>query len=202
MTIQSVAIVTRIAPAEEPLSSAMADRMLRIFPAGLPLPQLYLTMARNEPLFCHLIDIGLIGQTGLLDRRVLAKDLREAVILRTCVALGNDYEFNLHVQTISERMGLSRAKIDDVRAVVPSPTLWPEPMLAALKLVDAAIPPRKVDDVTYEEARRHFDEATLIEIVQIVGLYVGVAMLVGLARPQFDRYRPGSPELTGKGGGQ
>jgi 4-carboxymuconolactone decarboxylase len=180
----------------------MADRMAQIFPAGLPLPQLYRTMARNEPLFTHLIDIGLIGQTGLLDRRVLAKDLREAVILRTCVALGNDYEFNLHVQTISERMGLSRAQIDDVRAAAPSPALWPEPMCAALHLVDAAIPPRKVDDVTYAEARRHFDEATLIEIVQIVGLYTGVAMLVGLARPQFDRYRPGGPELTSKGSGQ
>ena len=28
------------------------------------------------------------------------------------------------------------------------------------------------------------------------GLYTGVAMLVGLARPAFDRYRPGPPMLA------
>ena len=51
------------------------------------------------------IDSGWLGPTGLLDRRVLPARLRELLILRTCVAAGNDYEWQLHVNTISARMG-------------------------------------------------------------------------------------------------
>jgi alkylhydroperoxidase family enzyme len=173
----------------------MAERMARIFPVELPLPQLYRTMARNEALFARLVDMGLIGPTGLLDRRTLPKALRETIVLRTCVAARNDYEFNLHVQTISERMGLDLEQIDDIRADVPSPALWSARARAAMRLVDGLVARIEVDDETFELARMHFDEPTLIEIVQIVGLYTGVAMQVALMRPRFDHYRPG-PAVT------
>jgi hypothetical protein len=42
----------------------------------------------------------------------------------------------------------------------------------------------------------HFDEATLIEITHLVGLYTGVAMMVALAKPNFDRYRGQEPVLA------
>ncbi|MBI3368419.1 MAG: hypothetical protein HY021_08245, partial [Burkholderiales bacterium] len=106
------------------------------------------------------------------------------------------YEFNLHVQTISERMGLSMAQIDDIRADTPSAALWSPSLLAACALVDALVATRAVPDDVYAVARAHFDEATLIEITQLTGLYTGVAMLVGLIRPAFDRYRPGPPIMA------
>ena len=153
-------------------------------------------MARNEPLFAQVVDMGLIGPTGLLDRQSLPKTLRETIILRTCVAARNDYEFNLHVQTISERMGLTARQIDDIRRPEPTPDLWPKDHFAALALVDGLVRHIEVRDEVFAGARAHFDEPTLIEITQIVGLYTGVAMLVALARPRFDRYRPGPPILA------
>lgn len=59
---------------------------------------------------------------------------------------------------------------------------------AAILLVDAVVG-RAVDDDTYALARAHFSEDLLIEITQLAGLYVGVAMLVALIRPQPDNYR-------------
>lgn len=179
---------TRILPVPEPLQQPLAGHMAKLLPPGMPAPQLFLSVARNAGLFGFLVDSGLIGPTGLLDRRVLPKDLRETVILRTCVATDNDYEFNLHVQTISARMGLNTAQIADVRATLPSQEHWPASLLAAMQLVDAVVH-RTVDDDTYALARAHFSEELLIEITQLAGLYVGVAMLVALIRPQPDNYR-------------
>lgn len=182
----------RIAPAEQPLSPAAAAAMARLVPAGMAPPRLFLTVARNEGLFRFLVDSGLVGPTGLLDRQVLPRALRECVILRTCAATGCAYEFNLHVQTIAARMGLSQAQIADVRSAQPDPQLWTPQQLAALRLVDAAVR-RDIDDGTLAACRAHFDDAMLIELVQLAGLYVGVAMLVELARPALDCYRPAEP---------
>ena len=186
----------RIAPLADPLPAAVADRLARLLPPGTPAPQLFLTVARNEGMFAQMVDSGWLGPTGLWDRRVLPKALREAVILRTCVACRNDYEFNLHVQTISARMGLTPAQIDDIRASEPAAALWNEAQRAVLQMVDALVARRELDDAKYALVRQHHDEATLIEITQLVGLYVGVAMLVGLIRPAFDRYRDGPPMLA------
>ncbi|HYW56551.1 MAG TPA: carboxymuconolactone decarboxylase family protein [Polaromonas sp.] len=177
----------RIRPLTEPLEGAVARHMAKLLPPGMPAPNLFLSVARNTGLFGFLVDSGLIGPTGLLDRRVLPKNLRETIILRTCVATGNDYEFTLHVQTISARMGLSQAQINDVRAAQPSDALWSPALLAAMALVDALVR-RQVSDNEFALARAHFDEETLIEITQLAGLYVGVAMLVTLIRPQVDTY--------------
>lgn len=183
----------RIAPAAAPLAPTVAAGLARLLPPGMPAPQLFLTVARNEGLFTFLVDSGLLGPTGLLDRKVLAPALRECVILRVCVAARCDYEFNLHVQTISERMGLSKAQIDDVRLARPTASLWSAQQLAAMRLVDDLVPGLFVYDETFAACREVFDEATLIELTQLVGLYTGVTMLAALSRPAFDRYRPGDP---------
>jgi len=186
----------RISPLAEPLPAAVAERLARLLPPGMPAPQLFLSVANNTGLFAHLVDSGWLGPTGLLDRRVLPKPLREAVILRCCVAAGNDYEFNLHVQTISEAMGLKPAQIDDLRRAEPSPALWSPELIAALRLVDGLVKRHAVDDTTFAAARAHFDEPTLIELTQLTGLYLGVALMVALVRPRFDRYRDGPPSTT------
>ena len=183
----------RIAPLADPLPPAVAAGLARLLPPGMTAPNLFLTVARNEGMFVQMVDSGLLGPTGLWDRRVLSKALREAVILRTCVACRNDYEFNLHVQTISARMGLSEVQIDDIRRPAPDAALWTEPERAMLAMVDALVARRGLDDAEFARVRVHHDDATLIEVTQLVGLYVGVAMLVGLIRPDFDRYRDGPP---------
>jgi 4-carboxymuconolactone decarboxylase len=182
----------RIAPAQVPYTPAVQAAMGQLLRPGMPAPQVFATVARNEGLFAFLVDSGLLGPTGLLDRGMLERPLRECVILRTCVAARNDYEFNLHVQTISRRMGLSDAQIDDVRRPAPVATLWNAQQMAAMRLVDALVALR-VDDDVFAQARSEFDEPMLIELTQLVGLYVGVAMQVALARPSYDRYQPGPP---------
>ena len=179
----------RIAPQALPLPPDIAERMNRLLPPGFPPPQIFLTVARHAELFKEMVDSGLLGPTGLADRKRLAPALREAVILRTCTAARCDYEFNLHEQTISRHMGLSEAQIVDLRQATPDAALWTPELLTVLKLVDGLVKRLDVDDTTWADLRRHFDEAALIEITQLVGHYTGVAMLAALARPDLDWYR-------------
>jgi 4-carboxymuconolactone decarboxylase len=195
----------RIEPVVPPYSDALQQRFARLMPPDMTPPAIFRAVARNEGLFMHMVDSGLLGPTGLLDRRVLPPRLRELLILRTCVAAGNDYEWDLHVDTISARMGLTEAQIADTRTMRPDDTtwspdersaielvdapLWSDAERAAIALADALVQRVDVDDALYARLRRHYDEATLIEMTQLVGLYTGVAMLVALARPERDAYR-------------
>lgn len=180
--------MARIDPVRAPFAPALQQRFDRLVPPGTMPPAIFRAVARNEGLFSQLVDSGLLGPTGLLDRRTLPKRLRELLILRTCVAARNDYEWKLHVGTISARMGLSEAQIRDTRSEDPDARLWTGAELAALRLADALVQRLEVDERLYGELVRHHDEATLIEMTQLVGLYTGVAMLVALARPEDDRF--------------
>jgi alkylhydroperoxidase family enzyme len=184
----------RIAPHPLPLPPELAERMDRLLPPGFPPPQIFLTVARHGELFKEMVDSGLLGATGLADRKRLPPDLREAVILRTCVMARCDYEFNLHEQTISRRMGLSDAQIADLRQATLDGALWSPALRPVLELVDGLVGRLDVDDATWAALREHFDESALLEITQLVGHYTGVAMLAALARPALDRYRRATPE--------
>lgn len=179
----------RIAPLPEPLDEPLASHMAKLVPKGMPAPQLFLSVARNSDMFAYLVESGLIGPTGLFDRHTLARDLRETIILRTCVAARNDYEYSLHVQTISARMGLSDAQINDIRSPTLSKLLWSPRLLAAAALVDALVATLSVPDALVAQVRLQFSDEELIAITHLTGLYTGVAMLVGLIRPRFDQYR-------------
>lgn len=185
--------VNRIAPVTAPYSAALADRFAKLLPPGTTPPVLFRAVARNEALFNHMVDTGLLGPTGLLDRRALPTALREALILRTCVAWKNHYEWQLHVGTIARRMGLSDAQIADTRRAKPDPALWPAQTFVLFELVDALVQRHAVDDALFAKLREVADEALLIEITQLVGLYSSVGMLCALIQPEADAYGAALP---------
>ena len=104
------------------------------------------------------------------------------------VIVPNDYEWQLHVGTISARMGLSPEQIADTRSAEPAADLWSEGQRAALALADALVHERRVDDALFARSRACFDDVQLIELTQVIGLYTGVAMMVALVQPELDAY--------------
>lgn len=187
--------MTRIVPVSAPYSEALQQRFDRVVPRGATPPAIYRAIARNESMFCHIVDTQLLGPTGLFDRGVLPPRLRELLILRTCVAARNDYEWHLHVDsTLSARMGLSDAEIADTRNQHPDVVLWTQSECAAMALADMLVSRLDLDDDLYTQLNELFGEATLIEMTQIIGLYTLVAMQVALARPALDNYRAATPE--------
>lgn len=152
-------------------------------------PAIYRIIARNESLFTDLVDSGVLGSTGLFDRGVLSPRLRELLILRTCLAANNDYEWNLHVDIkLSALMGLSDAEIADTRSDRLDSDLWTPAERVAAELADALVQHIEVDDDLFARLRMHFDEATLLEMTQLIGWYTIAAMQAALARPERDRF--------------
>ena len=183
------AIEPRIQPVDIKLEEPLKSKMAEIFPAEMPSPALYRTIARNESLFIEMIDAKLIGPTGLLDRKKFPPKVRELLILRTCALTRNEYEFNLHVQTISEAMGLSKEQIDDLKSENLTEHIWCESEISLIHLVDGLVKDIEVKQIVFENALKHFDESELIELALLVGLYTSVAMVVALAKPKLDKYR-------------
>lgn len=178
----------RIRPIDVRLQEPMKTKMAKIFPADMPSPNLYRGVARNESLFIDMIDMGFITPTGLMDRRTIPPRIRELLILRTCVQAGNDYEFNLHVQTISEKMGLGKLEIEDLKNPEIGRELWPAAEAALIAMADELVKNISLSEELFIRLSNHFSEAELIEMVQLVGLYTTVAMMVDLIRPELDPY--------------
>ena len=178
----------RIKPIDVKLQEPLKSKMAKIFPADTPSPNLYRGVARNESLFIDMIDMGYITSTGLMDRRTIPPRIRELLILRTCVQAGNDYEFNLHGKTISTKMGLGKLEIDDLKNPEIDHELWPAAEAALIALADELVQNISLSDELFARLTNHFSEAELIEMVQLVGLYTTVAMMVDLIRPELDPY--------------
>ena len=181
-------ITPRIKPIDVELKEPLRSKMAKIFPEHLPSPNLYRSVARNESLFIDMIDMRFIGPTGLMDRKSIPPRLRELLILRTCVLTHNDYEFNLHVRTISEQMGLTKAEIEDLNNERMDESIWPEDEASLISLTDELVQTTSISDAVFERAAEHYTDAELIEMVQLVGLYTTVAMMVSLIRPELDPY--------------
>jgi len=179
---------TRIEPVGVELQEPLKSKMAKIFPPELPSPNLYRSVARNESLFIDMIDMGLIGPTGLLDRRSIPSRIREILILRTCVQSKNEYEFSLHEKTISKKMGLSKAEIIDLKKQRIDDNLWHDNEACLIAMADELVENTAVSSDVFEQLASHYSEPEMIELVQLVGLYTMVAMMVSLIRPEPDPY--------------
>lgn len=174
----------RIEPVTEPYSPEVAARFAALLPPGMTPPAIFRVVAKNAGLFSWLVDSGLLGSRGLLDRRALSDRLRELVILRTCTATGNQYEFDLHARTVAKRMGLSALEVEHLRAASLPETGWSDAERALVGFVDQVVSRQALGDETWAKVRASYSEETLLEVTLLSGLYVAIAMLVQLSRPR------------------
>ena len=133
---------------------------------------------------------------SLLDPGPLPLREREIVIDRTAARCGCGYEWGIHVTLFAGRAELSGAQVADTAAAEIDPSLWSEAERALIASVDALIDRKRLDDVEYEGLRAHFSEEQVLEIVQLVAFYHGVALICGALDLQPE---PGMPILPSTG---
>ena len=177
-----------IKPLAIPLSDELQELMGQIFPKTLPSPNLYRIVAKNKGLFQDLIATQFIGPTGVFDKGRLAPKLRELVILRTCKANENLYEYTLHKGTISQKMGLTSQQIYDIWEAKVNPKIWDPSEVCLFELIDCLAHKKDINPQLYTSLKIHYTESILIEIILLVGFYTSVSMLVHFANPPLDTY--------------
>ena len=182
--------MSRIAPLERPFPPAFAQAMDRAMPPGAEPLVLFRAIAASERAWRKF------SAGSLLDKGPLPLREREIVIDRTAARCGCSYEWGIHVATFAERAGLSEAQVADTAADRPDSALWSESERVLLDTVDALLDRRRLDDFEYERVRGHFSAEQILEIVQLVAFYHGVALICGaLDLPP----EPGMPTLPSKG---
>jgi alkylhydroperoxidase family enzyme len=156
----------RLAPIDRPptLFARLVFAVLKRFLGRVPTPYRVVFTRMPQALFAHAMMVG------VLDRRVtLDPDLK--VLLESHVATLNHCAFCLDlVQALAlERKPTLREKLERLDAYRTDP-IFGAGERAALAYVESIARSHHVDDATFDELRRHFDEKTIVEITWVNAL--------------------------------
>lgn len=163
-------------PRIEPLPREEWDELLRALPSrslgGDERPlNIFTTLARHPELFRRWLGFG----GALLDGKLSGRH-RELVILRTAHRCDSAYEWAQHVP-LAKAVGVEEDEIESLRGPLIS-RRWEATDLLMLQAADEMNSEGTIGDATWESLARHLDEASLIELVMLVGQYRLVAMTV------------------------
>lgn len=129
---------------------------------------------------------------SLLDKGPLPLREREIVIHRTAARCDCGYEWGIHAALFAERVELDADQLRATAAENVDRTLWTEAEAILLETVDALIDRKRLDDGEYERLSRRFSPDQILEIVQLVAFYHGVASICGALDLAPE---PGTPKL-------
>ena len=129
----------------------------------------FLTLARNGELFRRWMAFTAEFYTPTS----LAPRHRELLVLRTAWRCRSDYEWGQHVR-MGRAAGLTDAEIAAVTGDIDGAP-WSPTDAALLRAADELVDDHTVAPSTWATLARHFDEPHLIEILLVVGSYIGLA---------------------------
>jgi alkylhydroperoxidase family enzyme len=178
--------VSRIEPVAPPWPDFFAEAMARIMPPGAEPLLLFRTIATSERAWTKFT------AGSLLDKGPLSLRDREIVIHRTAARCGCGYEWGIHAALFAERAGLGEDQLRDTASSDPDPDSWSEAELALLATTDALIDRKRLDEEEYRRLASHFRADQILEIVQLVAFYHGVALICGALDLAPE---PGTPNL-------
>lgn len=147
---------------------------------GVPDMHLFSTLGRAGGLFR-----GWMYYSGrLMPFGRLPRHDTELVILRAAHVRNCGYEFDHHTR-MGRRAGVTPEVLDRIRTG-PSAAGWSDKHSALLTAVDQLVETHDIDDATWAELAKHYDERRLIELVLLVTQYDGLATTIGTLRIERD----------------
>ena len=167
----------RIAPLQPPYPPEIQDQFDRVMRGAAPLV-LFRVMAG------HARAWEKFRAGSLLDRGPLSLREREIVIDRTCARTACEYEWGVHMATFAEAAHLTE---EQVRATVlgdANAPCWSAAEQALIATVDALHDRATLSDAEFKALSAHYDDAKILEIIQLCGFYRTVSYLANaLALP-------------------
>jgi alkylhydroperoxidase family enzyme len=169
--------MSRIAPASPPYAPEIQERFDRIM-RGAP-PILLFRVVASQARAWEKFSGG-----GLLDRGPLSLREREIVIDRTCALNACEYEWGVHVTAFAKAAHLTD---EQVRATVQGDAdapCWSEAEKVLIATADALHHRSTLSKEEFAALKAHYDEAKILEIIQLCGFYRTVSYLAnGLDLP-------------------
>ena len=167
----------RIAPLDPPYEPDLQKEFDAIMKGAPPLI-LFRTVGRSARAWRKF--------TGgsLLDRGPLSLREREIVIDRTTALNGCEYEWGVHVTTFAAAARLTEPEIVATTARDPACPSWTPAEGSLIAAVDALHARSTLSQAEFGGLRAHYDEAQVLEIIQLCGFYRMVSYMANaLALP-------------------
>ncbi|MGP1281752.1 MAG: carboxymuconolactone decarboxylase family protein [Parasphingopyxis sp.] len=178
--------MTRIAPLARPYPEALAPALDALTPEGGEAPMLFRIIGTSERAWQKF------AGGSLLDRGPLPMRERELVIFRTAARIGAHYEWGMHAALFAERCDIDAEQLKALAKKDAESVGWSDAEAALIATVDILIDRRHLDNEEFARISAHFSSEQLLEIVQLVGFYQGVALIIGT----FDiPPEPGTPPI-------
>ena len=162
----------RLSPLPPPYPAAVQSRLEALLPPGMPVLNIFATVAHNP----RVLERMLAG--GLLDKGSISLADRELIILRSCANCGAEYEWGVHVAGFAAKAGLAREQVEDTTARVPDPALWTPRQRTLLAAVGALHAEQTLPEPEWVALRNEYADDQLVEIVMLTGLYHAVSFVV------------------------
>ena len=169
--------MSRIAPLSPPYAPEIQEQFDRIMRGAPPLV-LFRVMA-GQPRAWEKFRGG-----SLLDRGPLSLREREIVIDRTCALNRCEYEWGVHVTAFAQAAHLTDEQVRATVLGAANALCWSEAERAMLVAVDALHHRATLSETEFAALKAHYDEAKILEIIQLCGFYRTVSYLANsLALP-------------------
>ena len=169
--------MSRIAPLSPPYAPEIQEQFDRIMRGAPPLV-LFRVMA-GQPRAWEKFRGG-----SLLDRGPLSLREREIVIDRTCALNRCEYEWGVHVTAFAQAAHLTDEQVRATVLGAANAPCWSEAERAMLVAVDALHHRATLSETEFAALKAHYDEAKILEIIQLCGFYRTVSYLANsLALP-------------------
>lgn len=161
---------------------AVPDHLTRL-PDTLELTRI---LARHPGLAVALYPLSTLLNGGLLTPRD-----RELITLRVALRSGCGYVWSHHYET-AQAVGLTEAEVLRT-AADPSTAGWSAHEAALVTAVDEICDTCVVGAGSWRELRRTYDDAQVLELLALVGMYRLLATVLNTSGVALDRWRPERP---------
>ena len=152
-----------------PFAAAMAG----IMPPGVEPLRLFTAIAQSARAWEKFSGGSLAGRGPLAFRD------REIVIDRTTARSGCEYEWGTHTKLFAAKAGLTREQVRSTFDGHADDGNWSSAEAALIASVDALLDRKRLTQGEFDRLSAHFDTAQVLEVIQLVGFYHGVALICG-----------------------
>ncbi len=179
--------MSRIGHVEKPWPEAFAAVAAKVAAPGKDPLGLFTSMGQDQKALERFL-AGAVPAKGALDFHT-----REVVIERTAARCGCDYEWGIHTQMLAAKAGITPEQVRSTFDGHADDGNWDAKDAAVIATVDALLANKKLSDAEFARVSAHFDTAGLLEIVQLVNFYHGVALFTGAIALANEPGMPGFP---------
>ena len=165
--------MSRIGLLQQPWPEAFEASISKIVAPGSEPLALFTSVGQSQKALDRFLG-GAVAGKGALDFHS-----REIVIQRTAAQTGCEYEWGIHSKLFAAKAGLSDAQVRSAFDGHADDGNWNEADAAVIATVDALLARKKLSDDEFARIAAHFDTAQILEIVQLIAFYHGVALITG-----------------------